>query len=265
MFPVLFYLYAGFLLTNCCFYLYFCSFCFSKNQKKAESPSTLPLSIIVCAKNEARNLAQNIPFLLEQQYPKFEIILVNDSSTDETGKVMSNFEAKNSNVRKIDASPNTGLKGKKNALNQGIMAAKFEFLLLIDADCRPISKLWMQEMASGFSEEKEIILGYGGYAEIQHSWLNKIIRFETILTAIQYFGFAKNGNPYMAVGRNLGYTKTIFRKRSGFTAHSNLASGDEDLFVNAAGAKKNTTCVYSNNSFTISQPKTTWSEWLLQK
>jgi len=264
---IVFYIFLGLIFINCCFYAYFGRFCFGKaeggNSKNTFLP---PLSILVCARNEAQNLIENVPFLLKQHYPTFEILLINDASTDKTAAVIDDFATKNQNVRAIHIK-NTGPKfsGKKYALTKAIAAAQYEHLLFMDADCRPISTLWAQEMALGFMDKKQIVLGYGSYAAINHSWLNKIIRFETVLTAIQYFGYAKNGNAYMGVGRNLGYTKNIFQSENGFSAHETISSGDDDLFVNAAATPFSVACVFSPPSFSISQPKTTWTDWFLQK
>lgn len=267
LWPVIFYIFTGLIFLNCCFYAYFGRFCFGKAEKRSVGDSIQPpLSILVCARNEAQNLIENVPFLLEQRYSDFEILLINDASTDETAAVIDDFAIGNEKVRALHIKQKErAFSGKKYALTEAIGAAQYEHLLFMDADCRPLSSHWAQEMALGFNSEKEIVLGYGSYASIEHSWLNKIIRFETVLTAIQYFGYAKNGNAYMAVGRNLGYTKTVFHKQNGFSAHETIPSGDDDLFVNAAATSTNVSCVFSPKSFTISKPKTSWTEWFFQK
>ncbi len=267
LWPVIFYIFTGLIFVNCCFYGYFGRFCFGKVEKKSsKKPFLPPLSILVCARNEAQNLIENIPFLVKQQYPDFEILLINDDSKDKTAAVINDFAAKNKNVRAVHIKrAEHSFSGKKYALTQAIAVARSEHLLFIDADCRPLSSFWAREMALGFDSEKEIILGYGSYEVIENSLLNKIIRFETLLTAIQYFGYARNGNAYMGVGRNLGYTKALFYKQNGFSAHLNISSGDDDLFVNKAATPSNVSCIVSAKSFTVSTPKITWAEWFLQK
>lgn len=265
--PIVFYIFLGLIFINCCFYAYFGRFCFGKaeigNSKNTFLP---PLSILVCARNEAQNLIENVPFLLKQDYPAFEILLINDASTDETAAVIDAFAAKNQSVRAINIkNKEPEFSGKKYALAKAIAAAQYEHLLFMDADCRPLSPNWAQEMAQGFKDKKQIVLGYGSYSAINHSWLNKIIRFETVLTAIQYFGYAKNGNAYMGVGRNLGYTKNVFQSQNGFSAHKTISSGDDDLFVNSAATPFNVSSVFSEQSFSVSRPKTTWTDWFLQK
>lgn len=153
---------------------------------------------------------------------------------------------------------------KKNSLTIAIEQAKYEHLLFTDADCVPSSEYWLSEMSKGFTKEKSLILGYGKYA-VQSTFLNKIIRYETLLTAWQYFNYALWGIPYMGVGRNMAYTKTFFQKANGFTKHNYLKSGDDDLLVSEAGNAENTAIVCHENAFTISKPKETWKDWFRQK
>ena len=144
---------------------------------------------------------------------------------------------------------------KKYALTLGIKAAKKEYLLFTDADCYPTSKDWITAMSSQFTKQKTIVLGYGGYEKIANSFLNKIIRYETLLTATQYFSWAKMGKPYMGVGRNLAYKKEEFFNVNGFIDHIQIRSGDDDLFINQAADSDNTTIAYSPESFTYSASK----------
>jgi len=207
-----------------------------------------------------------IPLILNQEYPSFEVILINDASNDNTLEVMEAFAIKNDKVKIVDVKINEAFWGnKKYALSLGIKASKYDFLLLTDADCKPVSEYWIREMSSHFSNTKTIVLGYGKYAKIKRSFLNKLIRFETLVTAIQYFSFAKVGLPYMGVGRNLAYRKDMFFNSNGFMDHMNIRSGDDDLFINQAASAKNTDIVFSKESFTISLPKTTFKSWFRQK
>ena len=269
-----FYFFIGFTFINCGYYCYLARFCFGYNRQTQKGNASLPpISVLVCAKNEAENLKKNIPGLLQQDYPDFEIILINDASNDGSLNVMNAFSKASPKIKIVDFIPNnsgnkygkTAKKSKKNALTKGIESAKYNHLLLLDADCYPKSEQWIKIMASGFSAEKSIVLGYGAYEKISGSWLNRIIRFETLLTALQYFGYAKNKNPYMGVGRNLGYTKQLFEQQSGFMGHLHIAAGDDDLFINRAATSTNTAIVYRKQGHTVSEPKKTWKAWFLQK
>ncbi|PXY44159.1 glycosyltransferase [Flavobacterium hydrophilum] len=242
----------------------FGKFAFGKPQ--TITPKKLPVSVIVCAKNEQENVKKYIPLLAEQNYPDFEIVLIDDASSDETLEVFEEFEEKYSNIRLVKVKNNEAFWGnKKYALTLGIKASTKDYLLFTDADCYPNSKEWITAMTSQFTLNKTIVLGYGGYEKIERSLLNKIIRFETVLTAMQYFSWAKTGLPYMGVGRNLAYKKEEFFNVNGFIDHIQIRSGDDDLFVNQAANKANTTIAYSPESFTYSKPKETYREWFTQK
>ncbi|MEZ4796022.1 MAG: glycosyltransferase [Flavobacteriaceae bacterium] len=260
-------LYA-FIVTVCIqsvyYLLIFSRFAFAKESNP--SLKNIPISVVVCAKNEAENLSRLIPKLLEQNYKQFEIVLINDASSDETLEVMEFFKENHSNIKIVNIVNNEAFWGnKKYALTLGIKAASNNFLLFTDADCVPNSKDWVASMSSHFTNKKSIVIGYGAYDVQPKSFLNKLIRFETLLTAIQYFSYAKIGLPYMAVGRNLAYRKELFFEANGFINHLKIRSGDDDLFVNEVATGKNTSICFAKNSFTTSQPKTTFKEWFNQK
>ena len=242
----------------------FGKFSFAKPQ--TGTPKRIPISVLVCAKNEEENVRNLIPLLLEQNYPQFEIVLIDDASSDNTLEIFEEFEKLHSNIKLVKVENNEAFWGnKKYALTLGIKAAKNEYLLLTDADCLPSSKDWITTMSSQFTVEKTIVLGYGAYEKIANSFLNKIIRFETLLTATQYFSWAKLGKPYMGIGRNLAYKREEFFKVRGFMDHMKIRSGDDDLFINQAAEAKNTAVCYLPESFTYSKPKTSFKDWFTQK
>jgi glycosyltransferase involved in cell wall biosynthesis len=237
------YIFIAFLVMICIQFIYyvfiFGRYSFSSIKKQNPTNFNHPVSIIICAKNEADNLNYNLPLFLNQNYPEFELILINDCSIDGTLEVLENFKKSSSiPVKVVNVEANEQFWGsKKYALTLGIKAATHNHLLFSDADCKPKSANWISEMVSHFSDTKHIVLGYGSYKRIKHSFLNKLIRFETLLTAIQYFSYSKLGIPYMGVGRNLAYTKELFFKNNGFVSHMKLRSGDDDLFINQVATK----------------------------
>lgn len=242
----------------------FGKFSFAKPQ--TVTPKRVPISVIVCAKNEEENVKQFVPLLAEQNYHTFEIVLIDDASSDNTLEIFEAFEKQYSNVKLVKVENNEAFWGnKKFALTLGIKAAKYEYLLFTDADCYPTSKDWITSMSSQFTAQKNIVLGYGAYEKIAHSFLNKIIRFETLLTATQYFSWAKIGKPYMGVGRNMAYKREEFFKVRGFMDHMKIRSGDDDLFINQAATGENTTVCYVQDSFTYSEPKKSFKDWFTQK
>lgn len=243
----------------------FSRFSFAKNTM--QSQKHIPVSVIVCAKNEHANLKNFLPHLINQKYESgYEIVLIDDASTDDTLELMEEY-AKNYNfIKLVKVENNEAFWGnKKFALTLGIKASKNEYLIFTDADCYPATENWINEMASHFTMKKTIVLGYGAYEKVKGSFLNKLIRYETVLTAIQYFSWTIIGKPYMGVGRNMAYKKSEFYKANGFINHMKVRSGDDDLFVNEAANSTNTTIVFNPESVTFSKAKKTYKEWFYQK
>jgi len=232
------------------------------------------LSVVICARNEAENLRQNLPAVLEQQYSEFEVVVVDDDSSDDTPAVLRFFQEKYPHLRVLRISPKTS-PGKKHALAQGIAAARHEHLVFTDADCRPAGPEWLEVLSLEFRvlsdstlntqhSKPEILLGYAPYRPAP-GLLNRWIRFETVQTAMQYFSFALIGQPYMGVGRNLAWKKKLFERVGGFAAHANLPSGDDDLLVNAAARADNTAICLHPQAFVFSEAEKTWPAWWRQK
>jgi poly-beta-1,6-N-acetyl-D-glucosamine synthase len=222
-----------------------------------------PVSVVICAKNEEKNLVANLDRILAQSYHSFEVLVIDDDSTDKTYEVLLEYQKKYSYLRIIK---NTYIKktlGKKAALALGIKETKYEIVLLSDADCAPKSDKWILSSVLALGK-KSILLGYGPY-EKREGFLNAFIRFETVVAAMQYFSFAQIGLPYMGVGRNLCYKKTLFKSVGGFSSHENIASGDDDLFVNQVATKENTAICTHYENFNYSEAKQTWSGFVKQK
>lgn len=227
------------------------------------------VSVIVCARNEEDNLQDYLQTLLAQDYPKFEVIVVNDGSEDKTQEVLERYELVSSNLY-VTFVPRDAhvISTKKLALTIGAKAAHYDYLLLTDADCRPESRQWIREMVNGFAPRKghetEIVLGYGAYFE-EDTLLNSLLNYDTLFNGMQYLGMAAAGHPYMGVGRNLAYRRATFFEHSGFRGLLAERAGDDDLFVNKIATRHNTSIVCSRESLTWSVPKHTWQEWIHQK
>ena len=261
---VLVYSFVAIAVVQVIYYLFFLSLAFHKSSTKDDNNSAI--SVIVCSKNESENLKRLIPLLLQQEYPKFELVLINDASSDNTLDVIRDFAHREPKIKVVNVENNEAFWGnKKYALTLGIKAAKYEHLLFTDADCIPASNQWIAQMSRGFSKEKSIVLGYGKYTSKKFSWVNLAVRYETLLTAIQYFSYAKLRSPYMAVGRNLAYTKEEFFRVKGFINHMQVRSGDDDLFIKDAATSNNTTICIHPDSFTISEAPKNFSHWFQQK
>ena len=224
-----------------------------------------PVSVVVAAHNEQENLMALLPLLLDQEYPEFEIILVNDRSEDDTEFYTYELERlfRNFRVVTVKKTPDY-LNPKKYALALGIRAAKHEHVLLTDADCRPCSLNWIKKMQSGYKNGADVVLGYSPYAQSK-GFLNHLVRYETLLTGIQYLSHANRGKAYMGVGRNLSYTKECFFNNKGFASHIKTTGGDDDLFVRDAANNSEISIVIDKEGQTVSVPKKTFREWVVQK
>ncbi|MEO1436828.1 MAG: glycosyltransferase [Bacteroidota bacterium] len=182
------------------------------NAKPKEPGHTGPVSVIICARDEVENLKAHLPAILEQAYPNFEVLVVDDQSSDGSQKLLEGLQKQypHLSILTIQDHEKSGA-GKKYALSKGIQAAKHEVVLLTDADCQVVSPRWIARMMEGLTPEKDIVLGFGPYKKGK-SWVNRFTRFETVYVAIQYFSFTLWGIPYMAVGRNLAYRKRVFEE-----------------------------------------------------
>jgi glycosyltransferase involved in cell wall biosynthesis len=237
----------------------------NKENKTPKATSNEPVSIVICARNEAENLEKNLPLILEQLYPDFEVVVVNDCSSDETEDVLNRLKQLYSNLRSTIIKQDAKFThSKKLALTVGIKAAKNEWILFTDADCFPETLQWLSGMASHFTPNKDVVLGYGGFEKTK-GFINRLIRFDGMMIGLQYFTLAKIGKPYMGVGRNLAYRKSVFFKNRGFASHFHLDSGDDDLFVKEIATKSNTDLECSEDCITRTPAKKTFKSWKYQK
>lgn len=256
---------------QCYFYLRYLTIASRWQRRRvSQSPvadSDLPaVSVIVCARNEQTNLQDYLHHLLTQDYPCYEVIVVNDGSEDDTQIILERYTLQSKQLYTTFVPHDARvISSKKLALTIGVKAANYDYLLLTDADCRPSSPRWIREMMSGFAaSDTELVLGYGAYFE-KPTALSSLISYDTLFIGLQYMGMAAAGHPYMGVGRNLAYKKETFFQNSGFRGLLGEPSGDDDLFVNKVSNKENTAIVCSQASVTWSAPKTSWQEWIHQK
>lgn len=248
------------------YYLFFFLRLAMFKSKPRTSSQTHPVSVIICARDEAANLAKNLPGALLQEYrTTHEVIVVNDNSFDESKYLLEELKKDFRQLQVVELVQEAKLiPGKKFPLSIGIKTAKHEIVLLTDADCMPASEFWIERMQEAYDPETELVLGYGAFHR-KKGLLNKIVRWETAHTALQYLSYALAGQPYMGVGRNLSYRRGLFFKHKGFSAHNHIPSGDDDLFVNKAATASNTRINIHPDAFTLSIPPKTWAQWFRQK
>lgn len=234
--------------------------------KKAEKEcSHEPVSVIVCAKDSYEYLLDLIPAVLSQDYPEFELVIVNDCSQDDTEEYLKELARTNPKINLVNLTQNLNFfQGKKFPLSMGIKSARYDLLLLTDADCVPSTNQWIKEMVASYDKKTEIVVGYGPYFE-RKGLLNKLIRFDTLYIAMQYLSLALAKKPYMGVGRNLSYRKSTFMKNKGFTSHYNIPSGDDDLFISQVATSTNANVCIDSINRVESEPKRSWGTWVRQK
>ena len=249
-----------------------------KNRKSSAADPSQPsdlsgVTVVLCAHNESENLSQYLQALLTQDYPLYEVIVVDDGSEDDTRAVIERYMTHDPRLR-MTFVPYGARVGstKKLALTLAAKAAQYDYLLLTDADCCPESNQWIAQMMKVFGNvqgdkvqsTKDIVLGFSPYFE-EKGHVNRLVRFDTLFNGLHYLGAALCGHPYMGVGRNLAYRKSMFFESGGFTQLMTNKAGDDDLFVNHVATKQNTAVVVSQESYMWSPAKKSFKEWWQQK
>lgn len=208
--------------------------------KSIKSQNLHPVSVIICARNQSQNLIENLPEILDQDYPDFEVVVVNDCSSDDTEDVLRDFSVKYPHLKVVVVPQHDRFRrNKKFALTMGIKAAQHEHLVLTDADCRPASKKWIKELQSNFTDQTEMVLAYAPYPKLP-GFFNVFVRYEIFINALNYLSFALKGKAYMGSGRNMAYLKSVFFRGKGFAEHMHIPFGDDQLFVKQHANSTNT-------------------------
>lgn len=256
---IVFFLFVVVILIRLCYHLYFFRALSAWKAIDTKEETKEGVSIVVCNKNNANGLKKLVPALLNQVYDNFEVILVDDFSSDESWQFMRSIA--NSKVIAIQAF--TDKPGKKVALSQGIAQAKHDWILVTDADCLPDGNQWVQTMMK-YTNKYDVVLGYGPNQKAL-DFVHHFARFETTMTALQYLTFALKDLPYMGVGRNLLYRKSLYHEVGGFASHNHLSSGDDDLFIQSIIGRADIGICVEQSTFMYSQSKGTWKEFIQQK
>lgn len=220
-----------------------------------------PVSIVICYKNAEKTIKNTVLAVLIQNYPTFEVVLVNDFSDDESKNIVRSID--DNRIRHIDCTKN--IAGKKQALFEGIQAAKYEILLLTDADCLPDSTEWISKMVTNkISNQTQVVLGYGPLRPTK-KFVSQFSNFETVMTALQYFSYCLAKIPYMGVGRNILYEKSLFLSKNNLIAGKTLSSGDDDLWINSISNQVKMSISIDPKTFVYSETKQTWRDFFIQK
>ncbi|SDR80614.1 Glycosyltransferase, catalytic subunit of cellulose synthase and poly-beta-1,6-N-acetylglucosamine synthase [Polaribacter sp. KT25b] len=261
---VIFYAFVVCAVIQLTYLFTFSSFLF-KPKRSRKTKIEIPVSVIILVKNQSEKLLKLIPLILEQSYETFEIVIINNASSDDTNDIIELFSKKHTNIKVVQVENNEAFwASKKYALTLGIKASKYDHLLFTNANCNPVSKDWISEMSKKFTSKKEIILGYRKYKK-EKSIFNIFVRFDNLLTAIKCFGFAKMNSPFMAFEGNYAYDKPTFFKVNGFINHMKINFAEADLFIKDASQKENTTFCISESSFTEKDTPKSFSKWFSDK
>jgi len=257
------YAFITIVLINCAYFLLFLRFALSERKDSDNIDSLPPISVLVYIKNNGENLENNLKAILEQDYPDFEIILINDSSADDSFKIIERFQKSHPDfpIHFTNVHGNELFWGsKKYALTLGIKRAKNNYLLFTDGHCKPLTNQWIREMATGFLNNKQLVLGYSNYTK-EKGLFNLFLRFDALMNAIHYLSFANAKMTYMGVGRNLAYTSKVYYKNRGFISHVKIPAGDDDLFVNEVAETHNTSLIYNPKAHVEATPLKNWEAW----
>lgn len=231
-------------------------------RRKKQNSVINPVSVVIYAKNESHRLRENIPVWMEQDYPEFEVLIVNDNSDDDTDELLKTFTQSYANLKVINLHQNLNFfTGNKFPLSIGIKSAKHDVILFTYAHCLPSGKQWIKNMQAHFVPGKDIVLGHHMYVR-RNGYGNLLARFDLFEMVLRYLSFAKAGMPFMGVGNNLAYRQSLFYKQGGFISHYNVNTGEDDLFINRAANGRNVDIEIHPESFTVSTRKLNTKLWL---
>ncbi len=232
------------------------------DEKQKYIPS---VSVVMCVKDDAYNLEKKLPIILEQEYPNFEVVVVNDASKDETEYVLRVLQEIYPNLNVVNLYNNVnGFLGKKYPISLGIKSAKNEIILLTESDTMPLNYNWITTMVKGFKQKKDIVLGFTNF-EQKPTFLNTLMHYENLTSAMNYLGNAMLNNPFMGQGRNMAYKREFFFETGGFISQYNISVGEDDLFINKNANSKNTSVIINKESINLASPKEKREEWVIQK
>ena len=224
-----------------------------------------PVSIVLCARDAYEYLSELIPLLLNQDYPDYEIVVVNDCSDDETEEYLKDLERSEPKIKPVQLKQHLNFfNGKKFPLSMGIKSAKNDLIILTECNCKPVNDQWLRSVVNRYNNRTEIVIGYSPYIQ-KKSVLNRLMRFDALQNGLLYLSAALNHRPYMGIGTNLSYRKELFYRNQGFISHYKTSVGDDDLFISQVANKKNTEVLIDAEDAILTNPTSSFRLWMRQK
>ena len=245
---------------------FFSKVAFYKNKRPPKYDSDLePVSIVLCARDAYEYLVELVPVLLGQDYPDFEVVIVNDCSDDETEEYLKDLERQEPRIKPVQLKQHLNFfNGKKFPLSMGIKSAQNDLIVLTDCNSIPTNNQWLRSVVNCYGKNTEVVIGYSPFSQ-KKGFLNKLIRFDAIQNALLYLSAALNGHPYMGIGNNLSYRKELFYRNKGFISHYTTSVGDDDLFVSQVATQKNTEVLIDPDNAILTRPPQSFHQWKRQK
>ena len=238
---------------------------YKRNARPKLNEELEPVSVVLCARDAYEYLVDLIPALLNQDYPDFEIVVVNDCSDDETEEYLKDLERKESRVKPVQLKQHLNFfNGKKFPLSMGIKSAKNDLIVFTDCNCMPVNDQWLRSVVNRYNTRTEIVIGYSPYVQ-KKSLLNRIMRFDALQNGLLYLSAALNHHPYMGIGKNLSYRKELFYRNNGFISHYTTTVGEDDLFISQVATKKNTEVLIDAENAILTTPTSNFKLWMRQK
>lgn len=257
-------LFLGALQLFYVFYFY-TRFSFKKSNSSEKQQAYPPISVIIAARNESDNLYEHLPAILSQDYPNYEVVVINNQSIDDSNWILTAFAQQFKQLKVVEISRSPHLKpGKKLPITLGIKAATYDYFVLTDADCQPLSNQWLKNMMHGITTDRQFVIGYSPFTKTK-GFLNKLVRFDNAWMGVNSFAYALAGQPYKASGRNIAYSKQLFQKVNGFKSHYAISPGDDDLLLQDALRYTKAGSMSEPSSFVRSAAPSTWTNWIRQK
>lgn len=238
----------------------------SSGQPSVASDKLPPVSVVLTARNDAAWLKENLVYLLEQDYPNFEVVVVDYLSHDDTQFVLKLLKDYYPHLKVVPFKEDVNLfQGKKYPLSIGIKSAKNDILLLADPDCTPKNMQWLRGMVKGYANKgTQIVLGFCGLKRTK-TLLGVMQQYDNLSYSSHYLGSALMGHPYTGSGRNLSYRRSFFFKQGAFIRHYSVAGGSDDLFVYQNATGDNTAVCIDSDACLSTEPKKTFGQWHRQR